>query len=226
MKKEIMEPFDIDKIVREKLQETHDLHSAEMESARPFVWSAVQKQIGEKRQLTWLHLAAAVVFLITCFSVVLFTVQQNHRNEISLLSDKMNQLEQNYRLQAEAVHAKDIQVQTLAGEFKTLEARLANNQQIPKQVIEKPKYEQAQIVYRTDTVYIKQVEYITTVSIPMTPEVNLPEDEVFEPARMQSDVAQKRETDDIIFPSYQTQSKKQATESMKFRIGSMVTKSN
>ena len=217
-----MEPFDIDKIVREKLQETHDLHSVEMESARPFIWSAVQRQIGEKRPLTWLHLAAAVIFLITCFSVVLFTIQQKHRSEISLLSDKMNQLEKSYRSQAEAVHAKDLQVQTLAGELKSLEAKLVNNQQIP----EKPLSEPSQIVYRTDTVYIKQIEYITTVSSPATQAVNLPEDEVFEPARMESDVAQKRETDDIIFPSYQAQSKKQPTESMKFRIGSLVTKSN
>ena len=217
-----MEPFDIDKIVREKLQETHDLHIVEMESARPFIWSAVQRQIGEKRPLTWLHLAAAVIFLITCFSVVLFTVQKKHHNEMSLLSNKMNQLEQSYRSQAEAVHAKDLQVKTLAGELNSLEAKLANNQQIP----EKPLSEPNQIVYRTDTVYIKQIEYITTVSSPATQEVNLPEDEVFEPARMESDVAQKRETDDIIFPSYQAQSKKQPTESIKFRIGSMVTKSN
>ena len=124
--------------------------------------------------------------------------------------------------QAEAVHAKDLQVQTLAGELKSIEAKLVNNQQIP----EKPLPEPRQIVYRTDTVYIKQIEYITTVSSPATQTVNLPEDEVFEPARMESDVAQKRETDDIIFPSYQAQSKKQPTESMKFRIGSLVTKSN
>jgi hypothetical protein len=81
MKKEIMETSDFDKILRDKLSENHGLHQREMETAKPFVWSAVYNEIGRKKTLTWYHLAAAVLLLMITFSVTLVHVQKGHQNE-------------------------------------------------------------------------------------------------------------------------------------------------
>ena len=65
--KKSMEPFVIDKIVREKLQHNSVLHRQQMDSIRPFVWGAVQQQIATQQSITWYHLAAAVVLLVIVF---------------------------------------------------------------------------------------------------------------------------------------------------------------
>ncbi len=80
-----MEPMDIDNIIKNKLQESSDLHTHEMDSAKPFIWSAVQNQIL-KRSITWYHLAAAIVMLMVSFSFVLYSIQNRHNKEINLLS--------------------------------------------------------------------------------------------------------------------------------------------
>lgn len=221
-----MEPFDIDKIIREKLSESHDLHLDEMESSKPFVWSAVQKKTDVRRPLTWFHLAAAVLFLMLSYSFVLFSIQEKHNDEMGLLSEKMKQLEQNYIARAEQLEAKNIQVNTLEGEMKLIKAKFANNQQVPQQVWEKPKPEKTQMVYLTDTVYIKQIEYITTIVDPSHSEEPMLENRAPDPERIETNLAQNSKTDDIIFPSLQSRSKNQNSESVKFRIGTTVVKSN
>ena len=213
-----MEPFEIDKIIKDKLLESNDLHKHEMDSAKPFVWSAIQNKTREKRTLTWVHLAAAVVILMISFSFVLYGIQRGHKNEMKQLSYKIDQLQQDYLSQAELLQTKDTQVSSLGGELKKVELQLTELRQ------QKPLSQKETFVYKTDTVYHKQIEYITVVSDPVEPAeigfdplVNHPE---------QTGIAkvQVNEMDDAIFPSYSVKSTNQASETIKLKFGSFTAK--
>ncbi|MGB3850486.1 MAG: hypothetical protein WA958_11010, partial [Tunicatimonas sp.] len=111
--KKPMEPFDIDKIVREKLHDNSNLHRQQMDSARPFVWGAVQQQIATQQSITWNHLAAAVVSLAVVFSAILFGLQQRHNQQIDQLANQLDQIQRNSAVQIEALRTKDTQAETL-----------------------------------------------------------------------------------------------------------------
>ncbi len=215
-----MEPIEIDKIIREKLLESNELHQHEMDSAKPFVWSAVQNQVRRKKPLTWVHLAAAAVLLMISFSFVLYNVQKGHKNELNLLSDKIDQLQINYSSQGELLLRKDIQVNTLSDELKNVELQLADLQQ------QKPLSPKETIVYRRDTVYLKQVEYITTVSDPVGSNeiaIGIVEDKA---EQMETTTVPEMETDTAIYPSKSIQANNQQSETLKFKFGSFVTRKN
>ncbi len=216
MKIEPMEPFDIDNIIKNKLRESNDLHSHEMDSAKPFVWSAVQNQIG-KSTLTWVHLAAAIVLVVLSFSFVLYYIQKGRKNEIELLSNKVDQLQKDYLSQAALLQTKDTQVASLGNELKNVELQLTDLQK-------QPLSQKETFVYRTDTIYVKQVEYITIVS-----GHDEPMEIVSDPLEEQSEqLAMTKvpeiKTDDAIFPSYSNPRNKQTSESIKLKFGSFTAK--
>ncbi len=220
MKRAPMEPFDIDNIVREKLQESNDLHTHEMESAKPFVWSAVQNQIGWRRSLTWVHLAAAVVLLMIGFSFILFSVQKGHKKEIELLSEKIDQMQTYYVSQEKQLRSKDTQVAFLGNELKNVKIQLADMQHM------EPLTQKETIVYRTDTVYLKQVEYITAVSDPTEAKEITIGTVAEQPEQVETAKVQERETDDVIFPSYSNQGNRPPSETIKFKFGPFVARKN
>ena len=86
-----MEHSDFDKILRNKINEVNDLHSKEMDTAKPFVWTEIQRRNSSKG-LRWYHLAAAVVLIVLCFSWVLLSMQNNHNKEPQTLSNKITSI--------------------------------------------------------------------------------------------------------------------------------------
>ncbi len=207
-----MEPIDIDEIFRKKLLENNDLHKHEMDSAKPFVWSAVQNNIGRSRSLTWYHLAAAILLLMISFSFVLYNVQKGHNNEMNLLSDKIDQLQKNHLSQAEFLQTKDIEVESLEIELKNVELKLTNLMQ------QKTLPQMETYVYRTDTVYLKQLEYITISTPVESKETTV---DVLESIANQKEIAYVQEMDDIIFPSYSSRGNGPQSETIKFKFGSL-----
>jgi hypothetical protein len=213
MKKEPMEPMDIDKIIKNKLQQSNDLHSHEIDSSKPFIWSAVQNNI-RRRTLTGYHLAAAVVMSLISFSFILFSIQNSHNNEIELLSGKIDQLQENYISQAEHLYAKEIQTASLGDELKSLELKLTEMQ------LQKPTSQKETLVYRTDTVYVKQVEYINTNSDPVEMNIITTGNETDPDALIKIAQIKVQETDDEIFPSYTRQNDRKQTETRRFKFQS------
>lgn len=205
-----MEPIDIDKIFRNKLLESNDLHKQEMESAKPFVWSAVLNKIEKSRSLTWYHLAAAVVLLMISFSFVLYNIQKGYNNEINLLSNKIDQFQKNHLSQLEFLQTKDIEVESLEIELKNVELKLSNLMQ-QKTLPQRETY-----VYRTDTVYLKQLEYVT-ISTPIESEESNGDTLVNMTDR--TAVAKVQEMDDIIFPSYSSRGNRPQPETIKLKFG-------
>jgi hypothetical protein len=219
MKKEPMEPMDIDKIIKNKLQESNDLHSHEIDSSKPFIWSAVQNNI-RRRNLTWYHLAAAVVMLLIGFSFILFSIQNSHNNEIELLSGKIDQLQENYISQAEHLYSKEIQTASLGDELKSLELKLTEMQ------LQKPTSQKETFVYRTDTVYVKQIEYINTISDPVEMNIITTGNEADPDALIKIAQIKVQETDDEIFPSYTRQNDRKQSESRRFKFQSFASGKN
>lgn len=219
MKKEIMEPTDFDKILRDKIHESQDLHAKEMEAAKPFIWSAVYNEIGKKKSLTWYHLAAAVILLLITFSVVLYRVQTVHRRELASFSQQLDQLEKNYLSQATLLETKNSQLISLNDKLESVEQQFNNMQQTPAQVKER-------IVYQRDTVYLKQVEYVTVA--PDTNKINyaINKNSDHPPKEVKVVKLNENKIDDIIYPSSQGTDKREKPESIKVRLNAFTARSN
>ena len=207
-----MEPSDIDRILKSQLEGANNAHQKELENAKPFVWAEVQKNLGKTRTLNWYHLAAAILFLLISFTFVFVNVQKNHDQEMVLLSNKIDQLQQNYQAQLGEINAKNTEVNLLATELKNVELKLSNLDQ------ERPISQKETIVYRTDTVYLKQVEYITTVSNPVIQNEDEVISEEVEFGKLAKAENLENEIDDAIYPSLASQSKKQKSETIKLKF--------
>jgi len=213
-----MEPFDMDEIIRRKLQESSNLHQQQINAARPVVWEGIQSNISGRPVLRWYHLAAAVVLLMLCFSFILYRVQQAHRQEIQQLAGKFDQMHKDYQSQITQLQTKNAEVATLGNQLQRVEQQLGNlQQQTPRPVTET-------VVYRTDTVFVTQVKYITA---PTDPEdgkgINTKADE--EPAKqIVATEASQIKTDDAIFTSSSNRRNAPASETLKLKFGSFAQK--
>jgi len=207
-----MEPGDFDKLIKSSLKGENSIHSNEMDKAKPFVWAAVQNNLKSSSSLRWYHLAAAILLLMISFSFILFGVQENHKNEISLLSKKIDQLQDQYQSRDNLLQTKNDEVETLASELKIVESQLTEMQ------ADRLLKQRETILYRTDTVYLKQVEYITTVADPVIPNeiMSVPEENPGE-QQLTKAGSDEWEIDDAIYPSVAS-SKKQKSESIKFKF--------
>jgi hypothetical protein len=212
-----METFDFDNIVKGKLQEENDLHKHELESAKPFIWTAIQSQNKGKKSLMWYHLAAAVTLLVVSFSFFLFSVQKGYKNEIGILSGRIDQLQVDHQSQGEILLTKELQIEALSSELRNVEYQLTDlklTDLTPKE----------RTIYRTDTIYLKQVEYITVAPDPIEKEVstgNIADSEAMDPV-----VVQVLATDEAIYPSYARNTENQQSETIKFKFGTFASRKN
>ena len=210
-----MEPFEIDKILKEKLEAGSEIHTHELEAAKPFVWSAVQSEINKKKPLTWVHLAAAVILLLMCFSFVLYTFKSAYTNQIDALTTKIDELDRAYQEQLVQVQTKDAQVESLDSELRQMEIQLAGLQPV------EPPAAKEVFIHRTDTIYVKQVEYITRIE----PEAVKEEALIDEEKMPEEVIATTNQPSDAIYPSAVV-GKKASTESMKVSFGSFTARNN
>lgn len=211
-----MEPFDIDKIIKDKLQEKNTWHEPAREAAKPFVWEAIQRNVHRKKSLTWHHLAAAVVLLLIGFFFVLSTVQQRHRREMNELAHQLDQMQREYSTQVKLLQSNGTLVESLEHELRQVEQQLVDLR------ADKPLAPQETIIYRTDTVFVKRVEYITTV----TDAIRSNEETGTEALPEQPEIVEvpSRKTNDAIFLSASHLNNKRQSETLKFRFGSFAKK--
>ena len=215
-----MEPFDIDKIIKNKLAQDSEIHAHEMESAKPFVWSAIQNQIGSRKSLTWYHLAAAVILLMISFSFILFSIQKGSHQEISQLSTKVDQLQKDYVAQAELLQYKNAQVESQGYELKNMEVRLTHLQE------NKPVVHSEKIVHQVDTVYIKQIEYITKIPDSNDENKLVMGEQIEMTIQTEKTETQESNIDDMIFPSMRNPEKSEQAESIQIKMGSFLARKN
>jgi len=207
-----MEPADFDKIIQEKLSENNESHAHDIESSKPFVWSAVQRQTGKQHTLKWYHLAAAVVLMVISFGFVLNDVQKSYSSKIEDLSDRIEGLQENYLTQEEQIKVKNSEFASLGNELKVVEKQLVTLKNQPG--VET-------IIYQTDTVYIKQIEYVTVVEL--EPSVAVEAVEVVESIKTETNPEIESQTAKVIYPSYSYTSKNK-TETLKLKFGTFASK--
>lgn len=209
-----METFDIDKLIRNKLSESTNRHKEEMDSAKPFVWAAIREKVGKKRTITWYHLAAATVLLLGVFTYVLTVVQQAHQKEMNALAHKIEQLEKTHVLQRELIFAKETRVNTLQTELHQVAAELAQFRR------KQPLVRASNVIYRTDTLYLKEVEYRAVASqrddTPQKSAVPFDKEKQVERTTVPPDEQKK---DDIIFPSRREAGHENQSEPLRVKLG-------
>ena len=215
MKKVIMEPSDFDKILKSKIAAPNQLHEMEMESAKPFVWSAVYREIKGTNSLTWWHMAAAVMLFLVSFSVVLYYVQSAYNNQLILLSDKIDLLESDYKNQ----------LAKLENQNEALNLKVANQEkQDSDKSLESPQIIE-KLIYQTDTVFIRQVEYVQVEAEPKLVENSTKETEstIVLTNHQESD---NKKYDEIIYPVGTRQSNNKNSEQVKLKISAFTARSN
>lgn len=207
-----MEPTDLDNLLKAKLQESSDVHRQEMDAAKPFVWSAIQKNISNGHSLRWYHLAAAVILLLISFVFVLQNVQKSHENEMVLLSQKIDQLQQHYVSQETALKSKDQELGTLMSELKNVELKLDDLQH------QQPEVSKETIVYRTDTVVVKQIEYITRNPNPVIAMETSSDNQETRTENIETNSKRNTSVNYAIYPSMASQNRNQKSETIKVKF--------
>jgi hypothetical protein len=212
-----MEPTDLDKIIQNKLKEYNTAHQQEMEKAKPFVWSAIQREMEPRKSMKWYHLAAAVLLLLISFTFVLQSVRKSHESELMVLSSKIDKLEQQFEVQNANLNSKNDQVTQLAEELKVVESKFNDVKQVEFVEVSE------RIVYKTDTVYVKQVEYVTKYE-PSTiaKEVQQP---LADGALAKND-QRPANIEYAIYPRYSDRQQNIKSEKVKVKFGNLRTISN
>ncbi|NJN25694.1 MAG: hypothetical protein HC819_06905 [Cyclobacteriaceae bacterium] len=213
-----MKPNNIDKLIREKLESVHDVHAREIEAAKPFVWSSVQSKMHRHPTLPWFHLVAAVVLLLIGFSFTMIHIQKQHRNEMQQLTNALDKMEQEHVDQREAISRKENQIKTLSWELQVMESKLVDQKLTPTHEKGQP---MPQIIYRTDTIFIRQPEYRTVANVQENP-VNTAKDVQTATTK----AAHSHATDHIIYPSYHGKDKSPDNENLRVRLGPILSSRN
>lgn len=203
-----MEPHDFDKFIKDKLQ-PGNVYQHESGQAKPFIWSAVQNNL-KSSSLTWRHLAAAMVLLLAGFSLAFYLNERSHQQELKLLSQKISKIQNNYQSELVLLQLKEAQVDSLAHELRNVAPPFINLPQTER------------VIYKTDTVFVKQTEFISTVSTPDTanalPDIEKPSEP--DPTT----TTQESEIDDMIYLHYSDQHLKQKPETIRFKLGSFTAR--
>lgn len=211
-----MERSDFDRLIKHKLSGENTAHSKEIREAKPFVWASVHNNLAKKATLRWYHLAAAILLLLISFTFLLKGVQKNHSEEISRLAAKLDQLEEDFQSQEQQLIVKEQQVSEMADEIRMVEIRLASINQ------EAPKISKEVVVYRTDTVYLKQTEYVSVTD--HVPDANPASAQVIQTSvEEKSTQAFDTKLDEVIYPSLAQSRNQQKSESVKVKFGNTRT---
>jgi hypothetical protein len=199
-----MEPHDFDKFIKGRVRQTSDTYKHERDAAKPFVWSAVQNNLRKTSQVTGWHLAAAVIAILMLFTLVFYSSQQKHRRELDLVYTKMKQLQQHYDVQTSLLQSREIQLDSVEDQLNHVVRHLEHLSQKPTPPAERP-------IPKIDTIFIRQVEYVTAE----------PELEV---ALVQNAIPEKNEIDQVIFPIQKSSINNQREEAIKVKFGSFTAR--
>ncbi len=151
-----MEPTDFDNFLREKLARNNDSFAKQIEHSKPYVWSAIHKNLSEnKSKKKWIFAAAAVILLLIGFSSILYFMQKQHHKEINRLAIQLIELKQNYSTNFNQLEIKNQQLLCFESDIKQL-------QQLQSEIVNNEiKIQSTQYVYLKDTIIIKDQPYLS-----------------------------------------------------------------
>jgi hypothetical protein len=212
-----MEPFDFDKLIREKVSEEGNIHSVESREAKPVIWKEIQDKQKKGGYVSWYHLAASILLLIVGFSIILFKVQRHYIDENEALYKKIEQLENDFSERVSLINNKDEQIQELTSGIDDLEKKIKG---LSKQQIVKS---EPRIIYVKDTVYQRTIEYVV-----YQPEEDAEILETDEPVtRDEPEVVRTSIiTESNIYPPRKSKESSDESEKIKISFGNYIAKEN
>jgi len=158
-----------------------------------------------------------MILLLLSFSMVFYISQKRHQNELAQLQHQVDQLKESYQTQVVSLDQKEAQMESLSMELHNVKLDL---QDVPAEA--RPQKEL--VKFRTDTVFIKQIEYLNTPSenneVDKTPFKTTPSE------MSQTAELQENEIEDAIYPDYRNLQQQQKTESIKFKFGTFTARKN
>lgn len=213
-----MEPSEFDNIIKEKLRNNRDWPTFEIDTVKPYIWTAIQNQIGRTKLLNRYHFAAVITFLIILFASVIYRIQKERQSEINLLMNRISLLEKKYTSQADILRRKDSQIVSLKSELQDVGRKLTEWES------QKSATPNERIVYRMDTVIVREVEYISAGT---EPQKSIDHDKIRSEAplkRINPEGQKEENTDHIIFFSQSGRQNPPQAETMKIKFGSFTKK--
>ena len=134
------------------------------------------------------------------------------------LAEQVEDLKQNYTQQVSSTNMNDQQLNQLLQEIHELKYQLDEIQKVQPNMATLER-----IVYRTDTVYVREVEYVTRTEAPIElAEVSDPQVE----DQDQIIHAQNTVVERAIYPGYNSYTAEQKPEKVRIRFGNLRAKSN
>ncbi len=213
-----MEPKEFDRLIKSRIQQPSDVYQKEMEAAKPFVWSAVQGNLRNTGQVRHWQLAAAAAVLLILFSLILYTSKQEHQKELDLVYGKMDQLQQHFNTQTNLLQTREMQLDSVASQLNQVALHL-------EQLTQRPiASSTTSPILKVDTVFIRQIEYVTAKPDPDIPEASDPENSTLpSSAVVQVSPPQENKIDHVIYPS-QKSAVHNSKDAIKVKFGSFTAR--
>lgn len=215
-----MKPNEIDALIKSKLQEDIDLYDREISENKPFVWASIRHKIKRSNVISWRHLAAAMILFLIGLSIIFYSSQRKRQLNLDLLTTKINQLEKTNHSGTVALRTSEAQITQLENELRVVTTELTKLSKETK--LEEP--EEPMVLYKTDTIFIKQNEPDKTV-----PEILAnTKNESYANRVFQNPTLVVKSTevkiDEVIYPDYSNQKFKPPAETSKVKFGTFTAR--
>lgn len=167
-----MDPKAFDALFQAKVGEADGLYQEEIQTSKPYAWTAVQSNLAPvQKDRKWFYLAAACLLLFFGLgSVWMLQTNKQHQSEMAVLKAQLNQLSSQNTAQEQQVGNKNDELLQLQEALEALQASvLAKESEAIQQAV--PQY-----IVRKDTVVIERIQYIEQPVAPLEniTEVQLP----------------------------------------------------
>lgn len=204
-----MEPSDFDRIIKQKISQENNLYQKEIAASKPFVWSEIKSNEKSKAILIpWYYAAAVIIILLLGSSWFFLDIQNKYHRQIDMLSQQINQQPDYYSFDR-IVELGDEQLDFACNTIDSLQQ--ANS--VLKQKLKEPNDKAVQIVYKVDTVFVKQIEYITEYISPIREKRDT---SAFNPSsKSKAEIAQ---SSNLIYPDFVASNSKKSGENTNVKL--------
>lgn len=210
-----MEPSRFDQLIREKLKQNTDIYADESSKSKAFVWSSVQHNLTNKTTWKWKFLKMAAVFILVFGSTFfIYNEFKSYQNDVKKLTQKIESLHEQQNLQTMLLNEKNQKIGKLSKDL----ASMKDNVQKQKN------FNIPQIVYKTDTVFIREIESIVQLPLSIDSSTVKEATNSIEFDYQTKSLTLKEDSSNMIYPSYKvTKQEAISSEPLKIKLISFVS---
>ena len=143
-----MESHNLDKQLREKLQNDTSHYTTEAESAKNRIWNYISSEIGKPSANKWAYAVASAIIVIILSSFYYFSLQKKNE-EITRLSENITNLSDSVKTQQNAITSYNNQILQNT-EHQAFVSNTLPNHNVEPQIIERIKIvKDTVVIYQT-----------------------------------------------------------------------------